>query len=91
MKTSIPIDTMPTPTAPGPAARRLPDAAAPVLEIPIVEAAVGRVGVLEAMGVYAPLPVLAWKLPRPRRPASKFSPAMCHYTPLAADSMPIVA
>lgn len=54
-----PIDTMPTATAPGPAVRRPPDAAAPVDEIPIVEAAVGRVAVEEDIGVYAPLPEVA--------------------------------
>lgn len=76
MKTKSPMETIPTPTAPGPAVRRPPDAAAPVLEIPIVDAAVGRVDDDEAMGVYAPLPADAWKLPRPRRPASSESPAM---------------
>lgn len=87
MNTNSATETIPTPTAPGPATRRLPDAAEPVLEIPIVEAAVGRVDVEEAIGVYAPLPVVAWKAPRPRRPASRERPGMCQITnPLQPES-----
>lgn len=90
MNTRSPIEIIPTPTAPGPATRRLPDAAAPVLEMPIVEAAVGRVAVEEAIGVYAPLPVFAWKLLRPLRPASSDMPAMFYHPTLAAVSIPMV-
>lgn len=85
------METMPTPTAPGPATRRPPEAAAPVVETPIEEAAVGRVGDDDAMGVYAPFPELAWNAPRPRKPASRESPAMTYYPTFAAPSIPSVA
>lgn len=91
MNTNRPMEIIPTPTAPGPATRRLPEAPTPVVETPMEEAAVGRVGDDEAIGVYAPLPELAWNAPRPRRPASSERPAMTYHPTFAAPSIPRVA